>query len=64
MKAAARRLLEEQIAVVVVLESGRKDDGMCHMTFDSNMTFEKHLRSVSRAASQRLGILEVLASVP
>ena len=27
------------------------------VTFDSNMTFEKHLRSVSRAASQRLGIL-------
>ena len=26
-------------------------------TFDSKMTFEKHLRSVSRAASQRLGIL-------
>ena len=26
-------------------------------TFDSTMTFEKHLRSVSRAASQRLGIL-------
>ena len=26
-------------------------------TFDSEMTFEKHLRSVSRAASQRLGIL-------
>ena len=25
--------------------------------FDSNMTFEKHLRSVSTAASQRLGIL-------
>ena len=25
--------------------------------FDSNMTFEKHLPSVSRAASQRLGIL-------
>ena len=24
--------------------------------FDSKMTFEKHLRSVSRAASQRLGI--------
>ena len=23
--------------------------------FDSKMTFEKHLRSVSRAASQRLG---------
>ena len=27
------------------------------MTFDSKMTFEKHLRSVSRAALQRLGIL-------
>ena len=29
------------------------------VTFDSNMTFEKHLRSVSRAASQRLGILRI-----
>ena len=27
------------------------------VTFDSKMTFEKHLRSVSRATSQRLGIL-------
>ena len=27
------------------------------VTFDSKMTFEKHLRSVSRAGSQRLGIL-------
>ena len=27
------------------------------VTFDSKMNFEKHLRSVSRAASQRLGIL-------
>ena len=27
------------------------------VTLDSKMTFEKHLRSVSRAASQRLGIL-------
>ena len=27
------------------------------VTFDSKMTLEKHLRSVSRAASQRLGIL-------
>ena len=26
------------------------------VTFDSKMTFEKHLRSVSRAVSQRLGI--------
>ena len=27
------------------------------VTFDSKMTFEKHIRSVSIAASQRLGIL-------
>ena len=27
------------------------------VTFDSKMPFERHLRSVSRAASQRLGIL-------
>ena len=27
------------------------------VTFDSKLTFEKHLCSVSRAASQRLGIL-------
>ena len=27
------------------------------VTFDCKMTFEKHLRSVSRAASQQLGIL-------
>ena len=27
------------------------------VTFDSKMTFEKHLRAVSRAASQRLGIV-------
>ena len=29
------------------------------VTFDSKMTFEKYLRSVSRAASQRLGILRI-----
>ena len=27
------------------------------VTFDSKLTFEKHLHSISRAASQRLGIL-------
>ena len=27
------------------------------VTFDSRMTFEKHLLSASRAASQRLGVL-------
>ena len=30
---------------------------MLGVTFDSKMTFEKHIRSVSSAASQRLGIL-------
>ena len=30
------------------------------VTFYSKITFEKHLRSVSRAASQRLGILRKL----
>ena len=30
---------------------------MSGVTFDSKLTFEKHLRLVSRAASQRLGVL-------
>ena len=34
------------------------------VTFDSKITFEKHLRSVSRAASLRRYLEEVLASVP
>ena len=33
------------------------DDLILGVTFDSKLTFEKHLRSVSRAASQRLGVL-------
>ena len=37
----------------------KESDGLVilEVTFDSKMTFEKHLHSVSRAASQRLGIL-------
>ena len=37
----------------------KESDGLVilEMTFDSKMTFEKHLRAVSRAASQWLGIL-------
>ena len=31
MKVVTSRLLEEQIAVVVVLESGKKDDDMWHV---------------------------------
>ena len=37
----------------------KESDGLdiLGVTFDYKITFEKHLRSVSRAASQRLGIL-------
>ena len=35
----------------------RDDFVILGVAFDSKITFEKHLRSVSRAASQRLGIL-------
>ena len=43
------------IGVTVLKESD--DLVILGVTFDSKMTLEKHLRSVSRAASQRLGIL-------
>ena len=43
------------IGVTVLKESD--DLVILGVTFDSKMIFEKHLRSVSRAASQRLGIL-------
>ena len=36
------------------------DHDILRVTFDSKITFENHLRSVSRAASQRLGILRHL----
>ena len=43
------------IGVTVLKES--EDLFILGVTFDFKMTIEKHLRSVSRAASQRLGIL-------
>ena len=43
------------ISRTVLKES--KDLVILGVTFDSKLTFEKHLRLVSRAASQRLGIL-------
>ena len=43
------------IGRTVLKESGDLD--ILGVTFDSKMTLEKHLSSVSRAASQRLGIL-------
>ena len=33
------------------------DLDILRLTFDSKMTFEKHLRSVTRVSSQRIGIL-------
>ena len=44
------------IGVTVLKESD--DLVILGMTFDFKLIFEKHLRSVSRAASQRLGILK------
>ena len=43
------------IGGTVLMESDDLD--ILGVTFDSKMTFEKHLRSVYRAASQRLGVL-------
>ena len=40
------------------LLKGSDDLVILGVTFDSKMTFENHVRSVSRAASQRLGILK------
>ena len=42
------------------------DLGILGVTFDSKMTFEKHLNSVSRAASQRLNwyLEKVLGGLP
>ena len=43
------------ISGTVLKESDNLD--ILGATFDSKMTFEKHLRLISRAATQRLGIL-------
>ena len=43
------------IGRIVLKESD--DLVILRVTFDSKTTFEKHLRSVSRAGSQRLGVL-------
>ena len=54
------RTMHSQSAPLIIGETVLKecdDLVILRVTFDSKMTFEKHLRSVSRAASQRLGIL-------
>ena len=44
----------------------KKSDGLVILgvSFESKVTFEKHLRSVSRAVSQTLDLEEVLESIP
>ena len=49
--------LSPQLTIGGKVQKESDDLVILGMTFDSKMTFEKHLRSVSRAASQRLGIL-------
>ena len=41
----------------ILLNESDDFDNILRVIFDCKMTFEKHLRSVYRAASQRLGIL-------
>ena len=50
------------IGVTVLKESD--DLVILGVTFDFKVTFEKHLRSVSRAASKTWYLEEVLANVP
>ena len=56
--ASRLRLCKSPLSIggTVLKESG--DLVMLGVTYDSKMTFEKHLRSVSRVASPRLGILK------
>ena len=54
------RTLHPQSPVLIIGETVLKefeDHVILGVTFDSKMSFEKHLRSVSRAASERLGTL-------
>ena len=54
------RTMHPQSPALTIGETALKesdDHVILGVTFDSKMTFEKHLRSVSRPASQRLGIL-------
>ena len=48
--------LSPKLIIVGTVLKESDDLSIFGVTFDSKMTFEKHLRSVPRAASQRLGI--------
>ena len=45
------------LTIGITVQKESDDLVILRVTFDSEMTFEKHLHSVSRAASQRLAIL-------
>ena len=52
--------MHPQSPILTIGETVQKESNdlvILEVTLDSKMTFEKHLRSVSRAAPQRLGIL-------
>ena len=54
------RTMHPQSLVLTIVGTALKESDdlvILEVTFNFKMTFEKHLRSVSRAASQRLGIL-------
>ena len=54
------RTMHPQSALLSIGETVLKksDDVILGVTFDSKMTFEKHICSVSRAASQKFGFLK------
>ena len=61
----SRTMLPQSPALTIVGTVLKESDDIfiLEVTFDSKMTFEKHLRSVSRTASQRLGILSKSSQV-
>ena len=60
MIVARSRTIHTQSTPLTLDGTVRKNSGdlvILVVTFDDNISFEKHLRSVSRAAAQRLGIM-------
>ena len=61
MKVSRSRTMHPQSPALTISGTVLKESDdlvILGVTFDSKMTFKKHLRSVSRAASQQLGILK------
>ena len=63
MNVATRRLLEEQIAAVVVLGRGENNGGMCHSLM-SDMFFlvEEYIGSYANAQRKSVGLELVITS--